>query len=121
MSAWPRAAKLIEVPLYGCEVYFVNTREDWDKCMVAIGCTSRAEGMAGLSAQMVGPEGRTIFMVGVFDGGLQTLIHELAHTTFHILEYVGVPVERGAPNEAYCYLLDTLFELTPDKVKIGLT
>ncbi|EFJ2737200.1 hypothetical protein ACSABO_004845 [Escherichia coli] len=52
---------------------------------------------------------KRIFAIGVFRGGLETLVHECAHTVFAFCSYVNVNVERELANETFCYLLDWLF------------
>src|SRR3990167_1682401 len=51
-----------------------------------------------------------VHTVGVFDDSLTTLIHELAHVTFNILNNAGVVINKGKmpSNEEFCYLLDHL-------------
>lgn len=42
----------------------------------------------------------------------ETLVHELLHLTQDILEYKGVDFIKGGNNEAYAYLIGTLFSKT---------
>ena len=50
------------------------------------------------------------YLVGVFNGDLDVLVHELAHTTFKILRDVNVPVHVDGNQEAFCYLQGYLFK-----------
>lgn len=57
-------------------------------------------------------------LVGVFDGKLSTLVHEMGHSAMDILNYARVGDYTEGPNqEQYCYLLGHLFELTLPLVK----
>jgi hypothetical protein len=47
--------------------------------------------------------------VGVFVGAASTLVHELTHAVFWILESVGVPL-TGECSEASAYLMGHLYE-----------
>lgn len=48
-------------------------------------------------------------IVGVFDGSLATVVHELAHATIAICTNVGIPITDNN-SESFCYLLDSLFK-----------
>ena len=61
--------------------------------------------------------GETLFMIGVFDGDQGTLVHECSHLAFNLLDYVGVPVEAGASNEAYAYLIEFFYSSLTRLVK----
>lgn len=50
-----------------------------------------------------------IYMLGVFDGTLQTAIHEMAHVAMMLLEDVGVKANEGM-GEPFCYLLDSIWK-----------
>jgi hypothetical protein len=56
--------------------------------------------------------GEVIYMLGVFDGKLDTLVHELGHITLYVLDHVGIPVGPGDTSEAFCYLQGDLFTKT---------
>lgn len=48
-----------------------------------------------------------LHVVGVFDGSVTTLAHELAHVCIKVLGSVGIPIEQRT-SEAFCYLLEDL-------------
>jgi hypothetical protein len=49
------------------------------------------------------------FLVGVFNGELGTLVHELAHTAFKVLNHVNVRADFKH-QEAFAYLQQWLFD-----------
>jgi hypothetical protein len=49
------------------------------------------------------------FLVGVFNGEVGTLVHELAHTAFKILRQVNIPANHKH-QEAFAYLQQWLFD-----------
>ena len=111
---WPKPFKEFAVPLYFGRVYIFDNKEKMrqaEEYLRKKPCElSTGEGRA---MQLRNDDGSGIvFLVGVFNGSTGTLVHELAHTAFFILSLVGVPLDMDANNEAYCYLLDSLFELS---------
>lgn len=108
---WPEKAVWHRTELYGQAVCFVQTEEDYTAALAYYGVKHRPSTLFGRSQWCVSKTTPNVafFMVGVFDGNYATLVHELAHCTFFVLEHVGVPVKRGAPNESFCYLLDHLY------------
>lgn len=111
---WPKPFKEFAVPLYFGRVYIFDNKEKMRQaeeylrkkpCELSPG--------TGRAMQLLNEDGSGIvFLVGVFNGSTSTLVHELAHAAFFILGEAGVPVENYGTNEAYCYLLDSLFELS---------
>lgn len=59
----------------------------------------------------------SIHLVGIFDGRRSTLVHELAHASFRILDRVGIETPADSKNEAFCYLLDTLYDFCEPHIK----
>ena len=101
---------LFQIPIYNGKVLLCLTREEWASIALAYDGEPDTENCKGLSIRYLNEEGRT-YVVGVFDGTIDTFAHELAHAAFRILGDVGVPVEdEGAANEAYAYLLGWLFK-----------
>lgn len=49
------------------------------------------------------------FLVGVFNGELGTLVHELAHTAFKVLHHVNVRADHKH-QEAFAYLQQWLYD-----------
>jgi hypothetical protein len=50
-----------------------------------------------------------VFIIGVFDGKLSTLVHETGHAAIGILERAGLRINT-ASDEAFCYLQTRMFE-----------
>ena len=46
-------------------------------------------------------------VVGIFDGTVSTLMHELAHVCFKVLEYCSIEVSANN-SEVFCYLQEYL-------------
>jgi hypothetical protein len=51
---------------------------------------------------------RSEMVLGVFNGNSGTLVHELSHVCFRILQSCGVPAEADS-SEAFAYLIGHLF------------
>lgn len=99
-------------------MYLCPSFETWDKASAYVGSDFKAKGYAGLCGQYVHPDIGTINLVGVFDGRVATLVHELSHCAFNILGRAGVPVKDYEANEAYAYLLDTLYTESMKYIKL---
>ncbi|KZR10481.1 hypothetical protein [Klebsiella aerogenes] len=53
--------------------------------------------------------GERIYLIGVFDKQISTLVHECAHVCFYVCSDVGVTTNPEDANETYCYMLDRMF------------
>jgi hypothetical protein len=53
--------------------------------------------------------GENLYLIGIFNGDIATLVHECAHVTFYTCRDVGVSIDPDEANETYCYLLDRMF------------
>lgn len=94
---------------YGAQVALVNSPEGWarlgkeldipaDECNEVI-----LNEPAGITVRM-----RGTICVGVFDGDLATLVHELVHVGIRILKHVGIkPASQNG--EPLAYLVDNLY------------
>lgn len=105
---WPSDTPSIDIPIYFGTVYVTTTLEQFRQCQQYLGDDPYPNVVAGLCQMYQHGDGDVAYLIGVFDNKLSTLAHELAHTTFKIFKHVGI--EIGGNNEAYCYLLDYLFE-----------
>lgn len=106
---WP---KLFEthIPVYGGRIVLCRTHAEWEQCAQYL-IKSTIEFPTGMGAhQCFEGENNYIHLVGVFNRSRSTLVHELSHACFHILGRVGIATPCGEKNEAFCYLLDTLYE-----------
>jgi hypothetical protein len=90
------------IPVFGGKLLLCCTREEWASIAYAYDGDPDTENCKGLAIRYLNSEGRT-YVIGVFDGAVDTFVHELAHTVFHLLGDVGIPLEDGAANEAFTY------------------
>ncbi|MET3232268.1 UNVERIFIED_ORG: hypothetical protein ABIC54_004473 [Burkholderia sp. 1263] len=92
------------IPIFGGKLLLCVTREEWSSVAYQYDSDPDTDGCKGLSIQYRTPEEGRVYCIGVFDGAIDTFVHELAHAVFHILGDVGIPVEDGAANEAFAYI-----------------
>ena len=117
---WPgKEVSPYHIPIYGGMVYFVTDREVFadvrsymtesvehdDTQRFSLGCVQEL---------MNNETGARCYVMGVFDGDMATLVHELGHLTIDILTNAGIDITEQN-SEAFCYLLDTLYQrFAPD-------
>ncbi|BAP15849.1 hypothetical protein AVU67_gp43 [Ralstonia phage RSJ2] len=96
----------VTVAPYGAQVTFVGTKVGW------LGQTGERApvGVCGLSQG----HGDGRFTVGVFSGGLSTLIHECCHCAMQILEHYGID-PRDSQGEVMAYLTEWLVTVARSK------
>lgn len=105
-----------KVPLFEhTTVFFCPTREMfYEFCEKAgIPIESDFELAGGLTLTCTGEKGGNFYVIAVFDNELGTLVHEAAHTTFHVLSDVGVvaTTDPSHPaNETYAYMVGRIFD-----------
>lgn len=97
--------------MYGGTMWLVQDDKTWQRCIAYLGCETRGAARGKAFAAQHKQTGELVYLIGVFDGGLSTLVHECAHLAFWILRDVGIKLQGGKTNESYCYLIQTLFEL----------
>lgn len=99
LGMWPATVR--------CTVH----RKEWAKWYEELAGRPLAEEYAdalGLSACAGGT-----FLVGVFDGTIKTLAHEMGHTAIDIMQHAGVK-DFINDQEQFCYLLGHLIsEVAP--------
>ncbi len=110
-SKWPRLPRL-RVPLFHCaNAYLCRSKEEWAQAEQALGIEpadlSFSLGMCRHFASI--RTGENLYLMGVFNNSLATLVHECAHATFYCCSDAGVTVKTDEANETYCYLLDRMF------------
>lgn len=99
-------------PLFRCGYFaFAYSREQWAAlCSVLHVYVPVPDNAGGAMKTFTAPRNTQIlYAIGVFNGGLDTLVHECAHTAFKFCHDVGVEIACERANETYCYLLDWLF------------
>ena len=108
---WPKLPHFV-IPLFqNAAVYLCSSKDEWNKAIVFLGndeeenaffqgCTQTFENKE---------EGQVIYLLGVFDGNVPTLVHECGHVAFYACRDVGVPTDAALSSETYCYLLERMF------------
>ncbi|MDU5780751.1 MAG: hypothetical protein E6Z83_08065 [Pantoea sp.] len=110
-AKWPKLPRFF-VPLFHCaNIYLCRSKDEWIQAESSIGLPpADLIGSAGRCREFVNDvSGERLYLIGVFDDSLATLVHECAHATFYCCNDVGVTVKTDQPNETYCYLLDRMF------------
>jgi hypothetical protein len=91
------------IPVFGGKLMLCCSREEWSALAEAYAGDPDTEGCHGLTIRYRTKEDGRVYAIGVFDGNIDTFIHELAHAVFFLLGDVGVTLEDGGANEAYTY------------------
>lgn len=105
-----------KVPLFEhTTVFFCPTREMfYEFCEKAgIPIEPDFELAGGLTLTCTGETGGNFYVIAVFNNETGTLVHECAHTTFHVLSDVGVvaTTDPSHPaNETYAYMVGRIFD-----------
>lgn len=104
---WPKVFETF-IPIYGGRIVICRTHAEWKQCAKYLGATIFPTGSGAHQSF----EGKSSFihLVGVFDRRRSTLVHELSHACFRIFGRVGIETPCGEKNEAFCYLLDNLYD-----------
>ncbi|HDG1686905.1 hypothetical protein [Kluyvera cryocrescens] len=108
---WPKLPRFF-VPLFHCaNVYLCRSKDEWQQSESAIGVPpSDISFNNGVCRHFFDDvTGENVYLIGVFDNSVSTLVHECAHATFYCCNDVGVTIDTGTANETYCYLLDRMF------------
>ena len=105
----PPGTATFPVPVYSGRVLFCLSEKAWGDAYKGLtGLEEKHGNNYGLSTRIADDKQRSVYLVGVFDNGQSTLVHELVHTTFAILSHSGVPITRRN-DEAFAYLMDSLY------------
>lgn len=105
-----------KIPLFEhTTVFFCPTREMfYEFCEKAgIPIEPDFELAGGLTLTCTGENGGNFYVIAVFNNELGTLVHECAHTTFHVLSDVGVVAitdPTHPANETYAYMVGRIFD-----------
>ena len=108
---WPKTVRSFEIPIYGVRLYVITSRDEAKQCDYYLHRTETwpIDGTSGFAIYeknllFFDP----LFAIAVFNPLPSVIAHECAHIAFRLLGRVGVPVQEGKANEAFCYLLDWL-------------
>ena len=63
----------------------------------------------GNAVALQNESGRRIYLLGVYDNSLATLVHEVGHVTLFVMEYAGIDAYDSLA-EPVCYLLGDMYE-----------
>jgi len=114
--------KKFRIPIYDLKIWFTQDRKQMNKWLKdqtdddgnKVG-DNRAEYCEGLTATF---DGHDKMYIGVFDGKLSTLVHELTHAGIFICATVGIEIELNN-QEPYAYIVTYLFEKLQKEFKNG--
>lgn len=111
--SFPKGKKPYYVPLYGGLVYFCTSEDDFAQVYDYMTSADRGyqmtEGCLGCVCPLTNEDGQAAYVVGVFDGGMNTYVHELGHLAIEVLDRAGCPIDNHT-SEAFCYLIGALTE-----------
>ena len=97
--------RMIVIPIYNRPVYLYRHADEFDAHLKGHEDFVRKTG--DQYGRTVCIAGRSDITVGWFKGGFETLVHELDHVAFMILETAGIPANE-THDEAHAYLLQYL-------------
>lgn len=116
---WPKLESYL-VPLFQSSwVYLCTSREDWLQAHRNLKAEpNNVNKIAGCVRHFHdGITGENMYLVGVFDGKVSTLVHECAHACFYVCNDVGVRVDTAERNETYCYMIERMVDRFMPHVK----
>ncbi|VTP12684.1 hypothetical protein PUATCC27989T_00496 [Phytobacter ursingii] len=108
---WPKLP-WFKIPLFGNAVtYLIRSKEEWNAAVEYLGNEPEANDFkAGCTQTFENKEeGQVLYLLGVFNADVATLVHECGHVAFYVCRDVGVPTDASLSSETYCYLLDRMF------------
>lgn len=95
----------LNVHPYPNTVWFTNDAEKYRAKWMLMSGQDRGIDSGGMCSYTA--DGRNL-LIGVFDGCNSTVVHELSHATFAIMEYIEQPIDFHH-SEAYCYLIESMY------------
>ena len=108
---WPKKyCKIVKIHLYGSSIYAFNSRKGFEKAAAYMNVDVSHYGTDGISLPLEDKkDGSSIYILGIFDGKLDTLVHECAHITHFVAQKTGWDSSAGN-GEPYCYLIGHIFK-----------
>ncbi|WP_227136728.1 hypothetical protein [Kosakonia radicincitans] len=110
-TKWPKLPRYLIPLFHSARIYLCVTKEQWQQALKCLNVPPQNLSYSnGRTMHFCDDEtGENMYLVGVFDGLLSTLVHECAHATFYVCNDTGIDIDTGQRNETYCYLLDRMF------------
>lgn len=85
-------------------MWLATDRESWGEAHAYLGTgDGRHDKCAGV-CQILESDSDVLVLIGVFNGEVATLAHEVLHACFQVFDFAGASVTDGKANEAFCYL-----------------
>ncbi|EGT4373193.1 hypothetical protein AUM47_17145 [Cronobacter malonaticus] len=110
-SKWPKLPRYFVPLFHSANVYLARSREEYAQACEHLNVdVGPINSLAGTCRHYQNENtNENLYLIGVFNGDIATLVHECAHATFYCCHDVGVVIETHKANETYCYLLDRMF------------
>jgi hypothetical protein len=105
---WPKPHKESDTGIFSSRVYVYTNKEKHKAALAYLGESSITPAVGVAQAFQNKVDGSHIIVVGWFDGVVSTLIHEVSHATFYVLDSAGVLLTADN-HETFCYLQEYLF------------
>lgn len=105
----------VDIPLYGGTIFFYADVNEYKAACIAIGSDFNGP-CVGQFIAAENDSGSVIYLIGVFNNSLTTLVHEVCHVAISIIRRAGFRPENGN-GEPFCYLTDYLFQELSKYVK----
>lgn len=103
-----------DIPIYGGKVKLYKSKDEYmsqREDLIDDEPDFDIDDFSGIVERIDLEDGSYYYAVGVFDGKVKTLVHELTHVAIFIAEHTVWAV-NSTTSEPFCYLLETLFELS---------
>ncbi|AJJ64486.1 hypothetical protein [Yersinia aldovae] len=109
-TKWPNLPRYFIPLFHSANIYLCRSVEEWKlACKHLAVDAGEIDTLSGAAQTYSNNEtNENIYLIGIFDGELSTLVHECAHVAFYTCRDVGVTIDTNAANETYCYLLDRM-------------
>lgn len=90
-TKWPKPQSYL-IPLFECaNVYLCRSREEWQQVCTVLGIKPGSIDMLSGSTVSVrnAESGENLYLLGVFNNSIATLVHESAHIAFYVCGDTG--------------------------------
>jgi hypothetical protein len=97
----------VNIPIYEIDCYFFTKKKDYIKAMNHVQLECDLEGVDGRVHSLI-RDGIVMYYIGVFNGRMDTLVHEVTHASLFIADNLGIDAYASS-SEPVCYLNGFLF------------